>query len=43
MCDDVFNEVSARVACSELYSNPNVLNYTIGVSCDYNEFWLDNI
>lgn len=30
VCDDVFNDVSARVACSELYSNPNVINYEIG-------------
>ena len=34
---------TAAVACFELYQNDTVISYSQGNTCDYADFWLDDI
>ena len=43
VCDDLFDASTAAVACFELYQNDTVISYSQGNTCDYADFWLDDI
>lgn len=43
ICDDGFDEESARVACRELYGRPQFVKFKLGQRCEFAEFWLDNV
>lgn len=43
LCDDLFDDISAGVACLELYGSNAFTSYSIGHACDYDNFWADDI
>ena len=39
--DDSFNELNARVACMELYADPEFKSFSVGHRCEYESFWAE--
>ncbi len=43
ICDDRFSLVDAQVACRELYGSNIVISYVSAQTCDFDNFWLDEV
>ena len=43
VCEDGFTLKNAQVACFELTGLPDVLEYSGGHRCGYDNFWLDDV